>query len=118
MQDWMESYNKNDWQQVGNKWEAKCKWASSCYEQGSFIENILPKYKRDIHTFPWRFFQSFYSNLKEDYEECVFIVHFASKFKREIPSYLKSKKQNRKCVFLTKKTKRIRQINSLKNNNL
>jgi hypothetical protein len=108
MQDWKESYNKKDWHKVENKWVAKCKWAGSCYEQGSFIENILPKYKQDIHTFHWRFFQSFYSNLKEKYEQCVFIVHFARKFKREIPDYLKSKKQNRKCVFLTRKIKRIR----------
>ena len=87
------------------QWVAKCKWASSCYEQGSFIENILPKYRDSIHTFHWRFFQSVYSNLQEEYSECVFVVHFANKFKREIPDYLKSRKQTNKCVFLTKRVK-------------
>jgi hypothetical protein len=105
MKEWMESYHKKDWQKVEGQWVAKCKWASSCYEQGSFIENILPKYRDSIHTFHWRFFQSVYSNLQEKYSECVFVVHFANKFKREIPDYLKSKKQTNKCVFLTKRVK-------------
>lgn len=30
-------------------------------------------------------------------------VHFAGEFKKQIPDYLKSKKQSKKCVFLTKK---------------
>jgi len=97
---WFNTYDKNSWKKKGKKWTASCKWASECYEQGNFIKNILPIYSNYIHFFHWSFFQSFYSNLKNN--SCVFSLHFAGEFKNEIPLFLKNKNKNKiknKCSF-------------------
>jgi hypothetical protein len=120
MNDWMKCYNKNEWHKNDrNNWTTNCKWAGICYEQGSFEKIISPKYKKYIHTFNWSFFQSFYSNLLENENRCVFTLHFAGdKIKKEIPYYLKSlknKKGNQNtnsntrknhCKFLKNKTRK------------
>jgi len=86
--EWMDLYNKNNWNNNNNKWDTSCCWAGSDYEQGSFCENLLYKYKNNIHSFDWYFFNSSYSNISE-YNKKIFILHFASHFKNEIPQYIK-----------------------------
>jgi hypothetical protein len=116
MNDWMKCYNKNKWhKKTRNKWTTNCKWAGICYEQGSFEKYISPKYNKYIQTFHWSFFQSFYSNLLENENRCVFTLHFAGdKIKKEIPYYLKSLKskegnantRKNPCKFLKNKTRK------------
>ena len=105
MDNWLTTFDKNTWKkEQDNTWIASCKWATKCYEQGSFIKNILPKYREYIHIFHWRFFNSFYSNLHEN-NSCVFILHFAGKFKNQIPFFLKDKSKHKKCSFLKTRKK-------------
>jgi len=115
MNDWMKCYNKTKWHKSGrNKWTTNCKWAGVCYEQGSFEKYISPKYNKYIQTFDWSFFQSFYSNLLEKENKCVFTLHFAGdEIKKEIPDYLKSLKGKERnqtakkpCKFLKNKTRK------------
>jgi hypothetical protein len=101
---WLNTYDKKMWEKQDKKWISSCKWASECYEQGSFIKNILPNYTKYIHFFHWRFFNSFYSNLEENNN--VFILHFAGDFKKEIPLFLKNKSKRNKSIFL--KTRKIK----------
>ena len=110
MNDWMKCYNKNKWHKTGrNKWTADCKWAGVCYEQGSFVKYISPKYHKYIHTFDWSFFQSFYSNLIENENICVFSLHFAGdKIKKEMPYYLKSLKRKERKKACNKTRKRMK----------
>jgi hypothetical protein len=86
--EWMDLYNKNNWTNNDNKWRTRGLWAGSYYEQGSFCENLLYKYKNNIHSFDWYFFNSTYSNISV-YNTKIFTLHFAGNFKREIPKYLK-----------------------------
>jgi hypothetical protein len=127
MNDWMNCYNKNKWQKKSqNEWiEPKnCDWAGACYEQGSFVKSILPKYNRYIHKFHWTFFQSSFNSLLDKSTKCVFTLHFAGKlteknnFKKELPLYLqflKGKKTNKNtrkscCKFLKGKTRKQKYI--------
>jgi len=75
---WMNLYNYKDWNFINNKWSTHGRWAGLMYEQGSFHIHILPKYHNHIHSFKWNFLQSNYSNIKDNKNEPVFILHFAS----------------------------------------
>ena len=91
MHSWLTTYDKNRWKKKDNIWKASCRWASTCYEQGSFVKNILPKYSNYIHSFPWRFFQSFYSDLKKN-KSRVFTLHFTGiSAEEELHAFLKNK---------------------------
>ena len=100
MNHWLNTYDEKMWKKQDKKWTASCDWASECYEQGSFVKNILPKYSTYIHSFPWRFFQSFYHNLEED-NSCVFTLHFTGVLD-EIRTFLKKKKK-KNCTLKTRK---------------
>lgn len=45
IKEWFELYDPKEWYYNGGKWMTPTRWAGSAYEQGSFAEKILPKYK-------------------------------------------------------------------------
>jgi len=97
MLDWLNTYDKNNWEKINNKWVSKCKWAGYCYEQGSFIKNISKKYNKYIYDLNWYFFQSNYYTIYE--KKCIFIVHFSgNNFKNQIPKYLKFLKDKKQTI--------------------
>jgi hypothetical protein len=48
LRDWMAEYKPRDWYLSDGKWSTPTRWAGPSYEQGSFVEKILPKYKDTI----------------------------------------------------------------------
>jgi hypothetical protein len=89
MNDWMQLYNielYKFWEKKNNKWITNGEWAGNFYEQGSFINKILPKYKDSIFTVEWTFFQSVFSDINNNKK---FIFHFSGHYKNEIHSYKK-----------------------------
>lgn len=61
MKDWFNLYNKEKWVKTGTSWsinnnlsDIDKRWAGINYEQGSFTEVLLPKYKDSIHIHPVR----------------------------------------------------------------
>lgn len=86
LKDWMSAYNPKDWFLRDGKWSTPSRWAGPAYEQGSFVERILPKYKDtiiDITDNP--ILQSMYDagaeyqtgngNFKKD---SIFVMHFSA----------------------------------------
>jgi hypothetical protein len=80
---WMKLYHPKDWTYDGTHWKSVGNWAGTTYEQGSFVEWILPKYKSKLYLYPWEYFQWHTSDL-----EGIYIYHFAGEFKKHIKSYL------------------------------
>lgn len=82
LESWLSYYNKDSWTEEKGKWKCnRCRWAGLEYEQGSFIEYILPKYKNDIQIVNYKLINN--NKYNKDLE-CIF--HFAGKFKSQIKS--------------------------------
>jgi hypothetical protein len=89
LRDWMAEYKPRDWFLRDSKWSTPTRWAGPSYEQGSFVEKILPKFKDsliDIVEAP--ILQSMYDagakyetgggNFKKD---GIFVMHFSAQRK-------------------------------------
>ena len=94
MKDWVNSYDKNLWfKDSKNMYKTDGKWAvSDAYEQGSFCNNILSKYEKDIYKFDWTFLQSSFKDLSKDNNDNIFTFHFVYPLRPDIPEYLKYEK--------------------------
>lgn len=56
---WLKMYNPNSWKKMSNdKWQyiGNGTWAGTDYEQGAFVEEIMPKYQPNIKILPWYVF--------------------------------------------------------------
>lgn len=85
MDAWMTLYTPSTWSYNGHEWKTEGVWGGPTYEQGSFIDVILPKYKKYLCKYPWQLFQNY------DYKvPPVFISHFFMNRKLEIPDYLQT----------------------------
>jgi hypothetical protein len=84
MESWMGAYDPTTWNEKGGKWTSTGVWAGPTYEQGAFLEYIMPRYDQYMHKYPWSFFQSY---------EAVptnFAMHFAGEFSNtHLPGYLR-----------------------------
>jgi len=84
MNEWLELFKTAQWKK-NITWTCQdCIWAGSSYEQGSFVERILPKYKNSIHLYPYYYFHQY--RLDTPHED-TFSYHFAGEFKRHISEY-------------------------------
>ena len=94
IEEWMKCYNEKDWTKDvnNNKFSTSGSWAGTVYEQGSFTNYILPKYNDEIKSFDGAYLQSFYSDTLVDVDAKVFTLHFAGGFKKEISSFLITRK--------------------------
>jgi hypothetical protein len=86
---WMSHYNPSMWEKIDGKWRCKSPaWSGPEYEQGAFIEKILPAYADTglLKKYDWEEIQSPYPLANS------FILHFASiVYKYNIPIYLNTK---------------------------
>jgi len=75
MNKWLELYNPDHWKS-NNKGNLKSntQFSGPAYEQGSFVDIILPKYKDNILVLPWYVFNAL--DAKRNSE--TFILHFCS----------------------------------------
>ncbi len=71
VQDWMSEYNEKAWKKEKGGWKSNGIWAGETYEQGSFSNKILPKYKESMQELPWQVFQS------DTPQDTSFTLHFA-----------------------------------------
>ena len=85
LQQWMSTYNKDNWTFDGSKWHSNGIWAGDTYEQGSFSNRILPIYKERIHTVPWTVFQDIRKT------EDAFTLHFSDNQKIFREPFLENK---------------------------
>jgi hypothetical protein len=84
MTEWMSCYIPSRWsKQTDGKWKTEGRWAGPDYEQGSFNERILPKYRETIALFPEKVF----ANYEPWYNEETIICHFMYSHKRKIWIY-------------------------------
>jgi len=89
MDDWSKLYKEDDWlQNAKDKWHTTGKWSNTTYEQGSFIDNIQPKYKKYIKRLPCNIFQGCLEDINTKNEP--FIIHFMSRLKEHIPGFIKT----------------------------
>jgi hypothetical protein len=88
MSDWKNLYNKDDWlkNSQGN-WHTRGNWANITYEQGSFTQSILPKYKKYIKWLPCNILQGAIEDINTSREP--FIIHFMATLKEYIPTFVK-----------------------------
>jgi hypothetical protein len=87
---WMASYSPKDWTHTDGEWIASNVWAGRVYEQGAFHQ-IIPKFKKYIHKFPWQVLQSHCPISK------TFIVHFMGDYRdSHLPKYLSRNNYTRK----------------------
>lgn len=84
MNDWINCYKPNRWKKdtIG-KWTTEGRWAGLDYEQGSFNNVILPKYKNTIYLFPEKVMACY----EFMYEPETIICHFMYSHKRKIWFY-------------------------------
>ncbi len=86
MNSWMNLYNSDQWKkETDGSWNTMGDWAGDIYEQGSFAQNILPRFSSDIELLPWQVLQDDSPNASS------FTLHFAGLGKDErITNYFKS----------------------------
>jgi hypothetical protein len=88
MSDWKNLYNKDDWlRNSKGKWHTEGEWSKITYEQGSFTQNIFPKYKKYIKWLPCNILQGAIEDINTSHEP--FIIHFMDTLKEYIPAYVK-----------------------------
>jgi hypothetical protein len=85
VKEWMACYNPARWSYntSSGTWSTTGKWAGPDYEQGSFNERILPRYRSHISLQHERVFANYYLN----YDSQTIVCHFMSKTKWKIWPY-------------------------------
>lgn len=84
LSDWMNCYIPSRWSKdATGKWKTGGRWAGPDYEQGSFNEQILPKYRDVVALFPEKVF----ANYDLLYGNETIICHFMYTHKRKIWIY-------------------------------
>ena len=83
MEDWIGLYNANLWRKENNQWVTSEAWAEDAFEQGSFVNQILPKYSKTgfLKKVDWKILQSPYPLADS------FTLHFPGPYKLNIPIY-------------------------------
>ncbi|WP_277185841.1 hypothetical protein [Caballeronia sp. BR00000012568055] len=86
LREWCDRYPKEQWLK-NERGEWKClheQWAGPAFEQGAFVESILPKYAETglLKSLPWTTLQSPLPT------EDAFSLHFSAYFKWNIELYL------------------------------
>ena len=99
MEEWMGLYDSSNWKKEDGVWKCRGPWAGPDYEQGAFIEHLMPKYKKDLKEVDWRILQNPYPI------EETFVVHFAGQFRVVIQMYVlpKADKEQRMLENRTSK---------------
>jgi len=68
---WTEGYKPDKWKKNGNgKWKGDGEWAGTSFEQGSFMETILPTYENSLKHYDDTFLQAL------EPRPDAFILHF------------------------------------------
>ena len=75
--EWIATYNPNNWTYHNSKWTTESKWAGEDYEQGAFVKYILPKYRKHIAKVYYYFLNNHLCNLNT-----TISVHLAGYYKR------------------------------------
>jgi hypothetical protein len=72
MEKWISNYSKDKWDNdpEKNTWSTSGTWSGSNYEQGSFVENVLPTFTDSVKNLDKEYFNSLKVHPN------TFIVHF------------------------------------------
>lgn len=92
-EDWLALYNEDAWQKSSNgKWKyiGGNAWAGLDYEQGAFIEGIMPKYHSVIKILPWYVFHE--TNCLEPHPNC-WSIHIPGSLENLRPKCMDSMKK-------------------------
>jgi SEC-C motif/galactosyl transferase GMA12/MNN10 family len=85
MQEWLSLYPAHLWEKKENEWICKdSRWAGPAYEQGSFMDQLMPKYRSHpaLRQLSWKKLQNPYP-LKD-----AFTLHFQQSFRLNCLLYL------------------------------
>jgi hypothetical protein len=103
-EDWLTVYEavKKFWVFNGNTWHTNGNWAGAYYEQGSFVDQILPKHRAIIDLVDKQILQAQYIPQIEAIRPETFVIHFSHTRKNlQLPSFL----QNELTTLLEKRAK-------------
>ena len=80
---WVSLYDETMWVKEPEYWR-HCvgRWAGEAFEQGTFTDNLVPKYTKELKKIDWKIIQSPYP-IDES-----FIVHFAGRFRENAIMYV------------------------------
>jgi len=85
MDTWLNAYNPLLWtNDVDLGWYTEGDWAGPNYEQGAFVEQVMPVYQQYMCCLPAEVLQG------TEISPSAFTLHFAAKLKQFIPDYLKT----------------------------
>lgn len=88
-QDWINAYNPTDWSFNGMNWFTHGRWAGPVYEQGAFVEKILPKHKETIELVDRQILQAEYPPENPTIRPETFVIHFSHVRKNiQLPIFL------------------------------
>lgn len=91
-QDWMNAYTPTEWSFNGINWFTTGKWAGPTYEQGSFVEKILPKHKDTVELVDPHILQAEYPITNPTIRPETFVIHFSHVRKNlQLPLFLARK---------------------------
>lgn len=85
VEDWAASYSPVAWTRPwwpGSKWTCSGPWAGPDYEQGAFVERMMPRHADAIKIVYWQRLQSI------ELGPTVFVCHFAGEFRNRRPAVL------------------------------
>lgn len=83
--EWMNNYNNLNWTKKNSTWTCITNWAGVDYEQGAFVEYIMPKFNEHIQSLEWYVFQS----TDPLYSNNLFTLHFFGKNTRDLIKFVK-----------------------------
>ena len=79
---WKSYYNPSFWEKSNNKWVSSGTWAGPTYEQGAFIEHIIPlKEEYKINQMPYYIFNE--NDCSSPNKDAI-VYHFAAEYKIEL----------------------------------
>ncbi len=89
--DWMNVYEgvKRFWIFNGTTWHTNGNWAGAFYEQGSFVDQVLPKHGATIDLVNEQILQAQYIPEREPIRPETFVIHFSHTRKNlQLPAFL------------------------------
>ena len=93
MSRWASLYRASEWRQnASGSWDCSvnhnqntCTWAGENYEQGAFIQNILPIFAYSMQIVPQTVLNGIFT---KELDDGVVVYHFMGHFKEYVPSWI------------------------------
>lgn len=102
MEDWLQMYPRYpaaEWNQSNGRWDCNqldpvnggirsCEWGQQWFEQGTFSNHILPKYRKSIYQTSWAILNS--PCVDDDEIRAAVVCHFADNLKPLMGMYMEA----------------------------